>query len=74
MKVAERVHGSGAPSGHRHARGCKAAMFKTNIWSTFFNPRTITWRMRPTVFTQPKPCSISLRFCCDIAYGRSGYH
>ncbi|MGF6696990.1 hypothetical protein OKW38_001602 [Paraburkholderia sp. MM5496-R1] len=42
-------------------------MFNTNIWSTFFNPRTITWRMRPTIFAHPKPYSISLRFCCDIA-------
>jgi hypothetical protein len=45
----------------------KAAMFNTNIWSTFFKPRTITWRMRPTVLAQPKPCSINLRFCCEMA-------
>lgn len=44
-----------------------AAMFNTNIWSTFFKPRTITWRMRPTVLAQPKPCSINLRFCCEMA-------
>ncbi len=44
-----------------------AAMFNTNVWSTFFKPRTITWRMRPTVLAQPKPCSINLRFCCEMA-------
>ncbi|SEI15260.1 hypothetical protein SAMN05192544_102626 [Paraburkholderia hospita] len=37
-------------------------MFNTNIWSTFFKPRTMTWRMRPTVLAHPKPCSINLRF------------
>ncbi|MGF6439928.1 hypothetical protein QF001_000682 [Paraburkholderia youngii] len=41
-------------------------MFNTNIWSTFFKPRTITWRMRPTVLAQPKPCSINFRFCCGF--------
>jgi hypothetical protein len=35
--------------------------------STRLIPRTITWRMLPTVLAQPNPCSISLRLRCDSA-------
>lgn len=38
-------------------------MVSTNNWSTFFKPRTMTWRIGAINLAQPKPCSMSLRFC-----------
>ena len=35
-----------------------AAIVSTNIRSTRSSPRTITWRILPTVLAQPKPCSM----------------
>jgi hypothetical protein len=45
--------------GSRH-RLC-AAVLKTNSQSTLYRPRSLTWRIGPVYFSQPKPFSTSQR-------------
>ena len=40
-----------------HCGNYAAAIVSTNSWSTFLMPRTMTWRIGPTNFAHPKPCS-----------------
>jgi hypothetical protein len=35
-----------------------AAMVSVKTWSTLARPRTITWRIGPMDFLQPKHCSM----------------
>jgi hypothetical protein len=44
-----------------HANKVVGGHCQQKPWSTRLIPRTITWRMQPTVLAQPKPCSMSLR-------------